>query len=168
MEHLKGLLAPKTLHWFSYGANICWMVLGIILLAIFADIENNEPRFDFCCGSNGDKELIRGKCYEQYEKQYIKIGIPLYGFVIINFIVTASVCGIYSQVVKSRVDELIERDKNQAKGRTVCNFLPDLSLGFLLSFYRPNYFILLAFHRTLTVTGIYTCASFAKKLDSTV
>ena len=118
MEGLKDLLAPKTLHWISYVANICWIALGIILLAIFADIENNEPRFDFRCGSNGDKELIRGKCYEQYEKQYIKFGIPLYGFVIINFLVTASVCGIYSQVVKSRVDELIEREKNQAKGRT--------------------------------------------------
>ena len=118
MEHLKGLLAPKTLHWFSYVANICWIVFGIILLAIFADFENNEPRFDFRCGSNGDEDLIRGKCYEQYEKQYIKFGIPLYGFVIINFLVTASVCGIYSEVVKSRVDELIEREKNQAKGRT--------------------------------------------------
>ena len=109
MEHLKDLLAPKTLHWFSYVANICWIVLGIILLAIFADIENNEPRFDFRCGSNGDKELIRGKCYEQYEKQYNKF--PVYGFVIINFLVTASVCGIYSQAVKSRVEEL-ERENN--------------------------------------------------------
>ena len=26
----------------------------------------------FRCGSNDDKALIRGKCYEQYEKQYHK------------------------------------------------------------------------------------------------
>ena len=110
MEGLKDLLAPKTLHWFSYVANVCWILLGIILSAIFLDIENSEPRFDFRCGSNGDKELIRGKCYEQYDKQYNKF--PVYGFVIINFIVTASVCGIYSQAVKSRVEEL-ERDRNQ-------------------------------------------------------
>ena len=110
MEGLKDLLAPKTLHWFSYVANVCWILLGIILSAIFLDIENSEPRFDFRCGSNGDKELIRGKCYEQYDKQYNKF--PVYGFVIINFIVTASVCGIYSQAVKSRVEEL-ERDNNQ-------------------------------------------------------
>ena len=110
MEGLKDLLAPKTLHWFSYVANVFWILLGIILSAIFLDIENSEPRFDFRCGSNGDKELIRGKCYEQYDKQYNKF--PVYGFVIINFIVTASVCGIYSQAVKSRVEEL-ERDKNQ-------------------------------------------------------
>ena len=110
MEGLKDLLAPKTLHWFSYVANVCWIVLGIMLSAIFLDIENSEPRFDFRCGSNGDKELIRGKCYEQYDKQYNKF--PVYGFVIINFIVTASVCGIYSQAVKSKVEEL-ERDKHQ-------------------------------------------------------
>ena len=79
MDGLKDLLAPKTLHWISYVANICWIVLGIILLAIFADTENNEPRFDFRCGSNGDKELIRGKCYEQYENQYNKF--PVYGFI---------------------------------------------------------------------------------------
>ena len=102
MEGLKDLLAPKTLHWFSYVANVFWILLGIILSAIFLDIENSEPRFDFRCGSNGDKELIRGKCYEQYEKQYNKF--PVYGFVIINFLVTASVCGIYSQAVKSRVE----------------------------------------------------------------
>ena len=110
MESLKDLLAPKTLHWFSYVANVFWILLGIILSAIFLDIENSEPRFDFRCGSNGDKELIRGKCYEQYDKQYNKF--PVYGFVIINFIVTASVCGIYSQAVKSRVEEL-ERDRNR-------------------------------------------------------
>ena len=110
MEGLKDLLAPKTLHWFSYVANVFWILLGIILSAIFLDIENSEPRFDFRCGSNGDKELIRGKCYEQYDKQYNKF--PVYGFVIINFVVTASVCGIYSQAVKSRVEEL-ERDRNQ-------------------------------------------------------
>ena len=110
MEGLKDLLAPKTLHWFSYVANVCWILLGIILSAIFLDIENSEPRFDFRCGSNGDKELIRGKCYEQYDKQYNKF--PVYGFVIINFLVTASVCGIYSQAVKSKVEELENNARN--------------------------------------------------------
>ena len=110
MEGLKALLAPKTLHWFSYVTNICWIVLGIILSAIFLDIENSEPRFDFRCGSNGDKELIRGKCYEQYEKQNNKF--PVDGFVIINFLVTTSVSGIYSQAVKSKVEELENNARN--------------------------------------------------------
>ena len=108
MEGLKDLLAPKTLHWFSYVANVFWILLGIILSPIFLDLENSEPT-DFRCGSNGDKELVRGKCYEEYDKQYNKF--PVYGFVIINFLVTASVCGIYSQAVKSRVEEL-ERENN--------------------------------------------------------
>ena len=110
MEGLKDLFAPKTLHWFSYVANVCWILLGIILSAIFLDVEINEPRFDFRCGSNGDKELIGGKCYEQYDKQYNKF--PVYGFVIINFLVTASVCGIYSQAVKSKVEELENNARN--------------------------------------------------------
>ena len=115
MEGLKNLLAPKTLHWFSYVANVCWIVLGIILSAIFLDIENSEPRFDFRCGSTGDKELIRGKCYEQYENQYNKF--PVYGFVIINFLVTASVCGIYSQAVKSKVEELENNPRDDVEGQ---------------------------------------------------
>ncbi|CAH3174996.1 unnamed protein product [Porites evermanni] len=110
MEGLKDLLAPKTLHWFRYVANVCWILLGIILSAIFLDIENSEPRFDFRCGSTGDKELIREKCYEQYDKLYNKF--PVYGFVIINFLVTASVCGIYSQAVKSKVEELENNTAN--------------------------------------------------------
>ena len=108
MEGLRELLAPKTLHWFSYVANVFWILLGIILSAIFLEIEKSEPT-DFRCGSNGDEELIGEKCYEQYEKQYNKF--PVYGFLIINFLVTESVCVIYSQAVKSRVREL-ERENN--------------------------------------------------------
>ena len=121
MEGLKDLLAPKTLHWFSYVANVCWILLGIILSPIFLYIENSEPT-DFRCGSTGDKELIRGKCYEQYEKQYNKF--PVYGFVIINFLVTAIVCGIYSQAVKSKVEELknstvnTRNEDDDAEGQT--------------------------------------------------
>ena len=103
MEGLKDLLAPKTLHWFSYVANVFWISLGVILSAIFLDIETSEP-IDFRCGSNGEEELVSGKCYEQYDKQHNKF--PVYGFVIINFLVTASVCVIYSQAVKSKVEEL--------------------------------------------------------------
>ena len=61
MEDLKDLLAPKTLHWFSYVANVCWILLGIMLSAVFLDIENREPRFDFHCSSGSDNdELIGG------------------------------------------------------------------------------------------------------------
>ena len=118
MEHFKELVSPKTLHWLSYVAKLSWIVLGVIFFGIFADMESNESRFDFRCGSNKDKELIRGKCYEQYEKQYHKM--PVYWFVIINFFVTSSVVVVYSHVVKSRVNELeahIKDEEQQAERR---------------------------------------------------
>ena len=111
MELLRELLSPKTLHWLSYVASVLWIVLGVIFFGIFADMESNESRFDFRCGSNDDKALIRGKCYEQYEKQYHKM--PVYWFVILNFLVTASVCVFYSQAVKSRVNELEAHIKDE-------------------------------------------------------
>ena len=55
MQEIIDLVSRKTLHWFSYVANFCWILLEIILLAIFLDIENSESRFDFRCCSNGDK-----------------------------------------------------------------------------------------------------------------
>ena len=106
MDSLKEFLAPKTFNRFSFVANVCWILLGVSLSAIFLDAESSESRFDFRCGSNGDKELIRGKCYELYEKQYHKFGIPMYGFVILNFFLTSTVCVVYSQAVKARVCEL--------------------------------------------------------------
>lgn len=118
MEHLKELVSPKTLHWLSYVASVLWIVLGAIFFGIFVDMESNESRFDFRCGSNDDEALIRGKCYEQYEKQYHKLSV--YWFVIINFLVTASVCIFYSQAVKSRVNELeahIKDEEQQAERR---------------------------------------------------
>ena len=118
MGHLKESVSPKTLHWLSYVASVLWIVLGVIFFGIFVAMESNESRFDFRCGSNKDKELIRGKCYEQYEKQYHKM--PVYWFVIINFFVTSSVAVIYSQVVKSRVNELeahIKDEEQQAERR---------------------------------------------------
>ena len=55
MQEIIDLVSLKTLHWFSYVANVCLIVLGIMPSAIFLDIENSESRFDFRCGSNGDK-----------------------------------------------------------------------------------------------------------------
>ena len=55
MQEIIDLVSGKTLHPFSYVANVCWILLGIILSAILLNIENSESRFDFRCGSNGDK-----------------------------------------------------------------------------------------------------------------
>ena len=61
MQEIIDLVSRKTLHRFSYVANFCWILLGIILSVIFIDTENSESRFDFRCGSNGDKVYKIGK-----------------------------------------------------------------------------------------------------------
>ena len=107
MESLKELLAPKTFNRISYVAVISWIPLGLILLGIFAEMENSESRFDFRCAAESEKiDLVRGECFKQYEKQYNKSGVPVFGFVILNFFFIGIVGGIYSQVVKSRVNQL--------------------------------------------------------------
>ena len=111
---LKELLLPKTFNRFSYVANVFWIFLEGILFVILLDVEINKWRLDFVCGSSDDsKELIRGRCWEQYKKQFNKFGIPMYGFLIVNFCVTASVWVIYSRAVKSRVNELERRNNKQ-------------------------------------------------------
>ena len=47
MQEIIDLVSRKTLHRFSYVANFFWIVLEIILSAIFLDIENSDSRFDF-------------------------------------------------------------------------------------------------------------------------
>jgi len=106
MESLKEFLAPKTFNRISYFAVVCWILLGVILLGIFADMENSESRFDFRCEAESKKDFVRGQCFEQYEEKYNKYGLPVYAFVILNFFLIASVGAIYSQVVKSRVNQL--------------------------------------------------------------
>ena len=114
MDNLKELLVPKTLNKLSYAAVICWILFGGTLFGIFADMENSESRFDFQCGGakSENTDLVRGKCFDKYEELYNKYSIPVYGFVIVNFSLIAIVCVIYSQFVKSRVEQLLEGNRN--------------------------------------------------------
>ena len=111
MEALKELVAPKTVNKFSFTANVCWFVSGAILSSVFLDMEINER---FYCDANDGTELIQGKCYEQYEKRYNKLSIPVYAFVIFNFSIISIVGGIYSQYVKTRVGRL-DRELQQPR-----------------------------------------------------
>ena len=114
MEYLKELLKPKTFNKISYVAVICWISFGVILFVIFAEMENSESRFDFRCAAKSETmDLIRGKCFEQYEKKYNKSGVPVYAFVIVNFTLVGIVGVIYSQVVKSRVDQLLAANRRR-------------------------------------------------------
>ena len=105
MESLKDLLSPKTVNKFSFIANGFWLVLGVVLSSVFMAMETNEPRFP-CDAKDDHQELTQVKCYEQYEKRYNKLSIPIYAFVIINFFISMIASGIYSQYVKSRISEL--------------------------------------------------------------
>ena len=106
MESLKEVLTPKTFNKLSFVAVVFWILLGVTLCGIFADIENSESRFDFRCDATLNKDFIRGRCFGEYGKEYNKLSIPVYGFVLINISVMAIVSVIYSQCVKSSIHEL--------------------------------------------------------------
>ena len=165
MESLKELLLPKTFTRFSYVANVFWIFLQGILFGIFLDIEINESRLDFVCGSNDEsEELIRWRCWEQYEKKTNKFGIPMYGFLIVNFCATASVLAIYSQAVKSRVDELEGRTNNRTSqadstqprkklfNAYFCQLVVRILLGIFFVLIQAYCFILVTFPPYSTVT----------------
>ena len=80
-------------------------------------MEINEPRFDFRCDGKGDidKDFLRGMCYDQYQKQNYKLGIPPYIFIVMNVLLIPIVIVIYSQYAKSTVNEL-ERNPQDAQG----------------------------------------------------
>ena len=75
-------------------------------------MENSDS---FRCGAKlQNKDVVRAKCSDQYKKQYNKSGIPVYGFVIANFSLIVTVCVIYSQLVKPRVDEVERASRRRA------------------------------------------------------
>ena len=114
MDHLKESLAPRTFNKTSYAAVIIWFVISVIFFGIFAEVENTESRYDFRCGGAKSENIdfVRRECFEKYEKQYNKYGVPVYGFVIINFLLIGIVCVIYSQIVKNAVDHLSSSSRN--------------------------------------------------------
>ncbi|XP_022788614.1 NACHT, LRR and PYD domains-containing protein 3-like [Stylophora pistillata] len=114
MDHLKELIAPKTFNKISYAAVLIWFMISAVFFGIFAEVENSEERFDFRCGGARSEytDLVRGKCFEKYEKQYNNHGVPIYGFVIINFGLIGIVCAMYSQSVRHTVDHLSSSNRN--------------------------------------------------------
>ena len=114
MEKVLEYLEPKTFNKVHYVAVGFWILISVIFFAIFVDMENSESRFDFRCGGakSENVDVVRGECYEKYMKQYNKFSFPMFGFVIINFVLIALVCAIYSQIVRSKVDQLSRGNRN--------------------------------------------------------
>ena len=97
----------------------------MILPAIFLEMQVNEPRSDFRCDVKDDidKDFMRGKCFNQYQKQNNKLGVPLYAFIMVNVLVIPVVSVIYSQCVKSIVRELECRRQDDERTRSRRLFL---------------------------------------------
>ncbi|CAH3150753.1 unnamed protein product, partial [Pocillopora meandrina] len=125
---------PKTFGKIHYVTVVFWILIGVIFLAIFADMENSEPRFDFRCGAAKSQniDLVRGICYEKYQEQYNKFALPVYGFVIVNFVLIIFVCVIYSQIVRPTVNRLSRSIRNGDPERQSRNQENALSTGYKL------------------------------------
>ena len=107
----KDLWTPKTFNKFSFVANVFWIGIATIFVAIFLDMEINEPRFDWSCAlNNADADGSTQKiCFVEYEGLYNKLSVPPYGFVIANFLLPFVVCVIYSVFANPRVSSLVNR-----------------------------------------------------------
>ena len=105
---MDNLLIPSTFNKLSLLTVKGWIGLGTILSAIFLKMQDSEPSSDFRCDvkDNKDKDFIRAKCFDQYQNQNNKLGVPLYAFIMVNVLVIPVVSVIYSQCVKSIVREL--------------------------------------------------------------
>ena len=134
MEKLLDYLEPKTFNKIHYVAVVFWIVTGVIFLAVFADMENSEPRFDFRCGAAKSEtiDLVRGKCYEKYQEQYNKFALPVYTFIIMNFVLIIFVCVIYSQMVRPTVNRLSRSIRNGDPERQSRDQENALSMGYKL------------------------------------
>ncbi|CAH3125680.1 unnamed protein product [Pocillopora meandrina] len=134
MEKLLEFLEPKTFSKIPFGVVVIWSVIGVIFLGIFADMEYNEPRYDFNCGGAKSENIkaVQGKCYEKYAEQQNKLGVPVYGFVITNFFLIISACVIYSLIVRPTVNRLSPSSRNGDPERQPCDQGNPLSTGYKL------------------------------------
>ena len=131
LDKLLDYLEPKTFGKIHYVVVVFWILIGVIPLVIFAEMENSEPRFDFGCDAAKSKNIdfVRGKCYEKYQERYNKFALPVYGFVIINFVLIIFVCVIYSQIVRPTVNRLSRSIRNGDPERQSSDEEDPLSTG---------------------------------------
>ena len=139
---LREALTPKTFNSLSFVAVLLWIFLGLAATGIFSELEISEPRFDFGCvvKTGSDKDFIRRKCFDQYQKKINKLGIPPYAFIIVNFSAISIVSLVYSQYVKSTVNRLEgghedaegERRNPRRRRRLFVTYLSQLAAKFAL------------------------------------
>ena len=118
----KNFLTPKTFNKFSFVANIFWIGIAIVFVAIFSDIESSESRFEWSCAlNNADADrTVQGKCFVEYEGLYNKLSVPPIAFVFVNFSLPFVVCVLYSEFAKPIVSSLVNRaDVERGQNETV-------------------------------------------------
>ena len=142
MEKLIDHLKPKTFNKVGYCFIILWIIIGAILLVIFAEMEISESS-DFRCAAKLEKmDLVRAKCFQQYSNRYSQSSFPVYAFVILNFLFSGFFCVIYSVYVESKVDRLLERQhppesrqrlpkSRRLSGAYICQLAARFALGIL-------------------------------------
>ena len=111
---MDNLLIPSTFNHLTLLTVKAWIGLGSILSVIYLEMQINERRSDFRCDVKGniDKDFIRGKCFDQYQKRNSKLGVPVYAFIMVKVFVIPFVSVIYSQCVKSIVREFESRHQD--------------------------------------------------------
>ena len=145
MEWLIGLVKPKTYNKVGYGFIVLWIIIGAILIGIFAEMEISESN-DFRCAAKLEKmDLVRAKCFEQYTNRHSKTSFPIVAFAILNFILSGFFCIIYSIYVDSKVDRLLDPERqhpNETRrlfGAYFCQLAARFAFGILFAFLRLLY-----------------------------
>ena len=106
------LLDPKTFNRIHFMAMSLWIIINAIVFNGFLILEVRESRFAFRCdGAKSENDylqstIVNGKCFQKYTKQNNKFRIPDYALVLLNVCLTTFVGCIYSQIMRSKVDQL--------------------------------------------------------------
>ena len=145
MERLIDLVKPKTYNKVGYCFIILWIIIGAILIGIFTEIEISESS-DFRCAAKLEKmDHVRAKCFEQYTNRHSKSSFPVFAFAILNFIVSGFFCVIYSIYVNSKVDRLLDPERQRPPetrrlfGAYFCQLVARFAFGILFAFLRLLY-----------------------------
>ena len=114
LETVPDQLQSKNFGKIHFGAVIIWILIGIVVFGVFANMEFNEFYYHFNCGGakSEDMNLVRGQCYEKYTKQYNKSAFPVYAFVFLNYCLILCVYVFYSQLITPKVNRLSRSIRN--------------------------------------------------------
>ena len=75
---IKEAISTKTLSKLANVVFVCWIVVGVVLIGAFSQMEISEPRYDFRCDGIGDidKDFLQRRCYDQYKKDCLLYTSP--------------------------------------------------------------------------------------------